>query len=132
MSNRKREDFQTVFTEPSRTKQAFKEECDVNKIMQRFKKVCGAEYLSKYNAYAGGEFGDFSDVVDYRSAIDSVRQAEATFGALPSIVRRRFGNDPAEFLDFVQDPKNLDEMRSLGLANPKPLSETDEKSVVST
>lgn len=109
-----------TFSQPSRTKQAFKDECDVNKIMQRFKKVMDVEYLDKFHGYVGGQFGDFSEVGDYRSAIEQVRSAEAVFEALPAIVRKRFGNDPAEFLDFVGDPKNVDEMVSLGLAVKRP------------
>ena len=30
---------QKYFTEPSRTKQAFKQECDINHIMKKFKKL---------------------------------------------------------------------------------------------
>lgn len=119
------------FALPSRTKQSFKDECDINKIMQRFKKVMGAEYLSKYQNVVGGQFGDFSMVSDYRSAIEQVNAAKDVFDALPAIVRKRFDNDPAAFLDFVEDPSNLDEMRSLGLANPIPVLDTTDK-VVST
>lgn len=107
---------QKNFFQPSRTKQSFRDECDVNLIMKRFKKICNADFLDKYNGYVGGQFGDFSEVTDYRSAIDQVRQAEAVFGALPAIVRRRFDNDPAMFLDFCQNPANADELVELGLA----------------
>jgi len=37
------------------------------------------------------------------------------FNDLPSSIRSRFGNDPAAFLDFVQDENNADEMVKLGL-----------------
>ncbi|QGH72126.1 MAG: scaffold protein [Microviridae sp. ctjWc39] len=104
------------FSKPSMTKQSFREECDINLIMKKFKKVMGADFLSRYSGYAGGQFGDFSQVGDYRSAIDQVNEARASFEALPSIVRKRFGNDPALFLDFCLDPKNLDELVSMGLA----------------
>lgn len=108
-----------IFEKPSRTKQAFRDECDINKIMQRFKKVAGVEYLEKFNGYVSGQFGDFSAVADYRSALDQVRRAEAVFMALPAIVRKRFENDAAKFLDFCHDPANIDEMVSMGLATKK-------------
>jgi len=108
------------FNLKSRTKQAFKDECDINVIMRRFKKVCGTEFLEKFAGYTGGEFGDFSNVVDYRSAIEQVRAAEAVFGALPAILRKRFDNDAAAFLDFCQNPDNLEEMVELGLATKNP------------
>lgn len=107
------------FSKPSLTKQSFKAECDINKIMQKFKKVQGADFLSQYNGYVEGRFGDFSNVTDYRSAIEQVEHAKSVFCALPAKVRSRFSNDPAAFLDFVQDPKNSDELVSLGLATKR-------------
>lgn len=118
MQDRKR--VTKEFSLPSRTKQSHKDECDINLIMKRFKKVMNEDYLDKFNGFVGGSFGDFSNVVDYRSAIDQVRQAEAVFGALPSIVRKQFDNDPASFLDFCHDPRNLDELVKLGLATKRP------------
>lgn len=110
---------QKDFALPSRTKQSFRDECDVNQIMKRFKNSMGVDYLSRFNGYVDGQFGDFTGVVDYRSAIDQIRQARGVFDALPAKVRARFQNDPAAFLDFVQDPKNGDELVSLGLATKK-------------
>lgn len=107
------------FALPSRTKQSFKEECDINNIMKRFKKTMGVDYLSKYQGYVSGEFGDFSNVVDYRSAIEQVAQAGEVFMALPAKVRAKFENDPAQFLDFCHDPANADELVALGLATKR-------------
>lgn len=113
---RKRERVQVTFTKPSRTKQSFKNECDVNLIMKKFKKIMGEDYLNRYNGYVGGQFGDFSQVVDYRTAIEQVRQAQGVFDALPAMIRKRFDNDPASFLDFCQNPANADELVKMGLA----------------
>lgn len=120
-SGRIRPRVQIDFPEPSLTKQAFRDECDINHIMKRFKKIMNEDFLEKYNGYVGGQFGDFSEVADYRTALDQLKRANSVFEALPSIVRKRFDNDPALFLDFCQDPKNLDELRELGLANPAPI-----------
>jgi len=110
---------QIFFDEPSLTKQSFKDECDINVIMQRFKKVCGSDFLNRYSGYLNGSFGDFSSVTDYRSAIDQIQQARGVFEALPAKVRARFENDPAAFLDFVKNPANRDELVGLGLIDPK-------------
>lgn len=104
-----------VFEKPSLTKQSFKEECDVNMIMQRFKKNAGVDFLSRYSGLMSGEFGDFSNVTDYRSAIEQVSRASSVFEQLPAQVRSRFENDPALFLDYCQDPSKHDELRSMGL-----------------
>ena len=110
---------QKYFTEPSRTKQAFKQECDINHIMKKFKKVAGSEFLNQYQGYLGGQFGDFSEVVDYRTALDQINRSKAVFEALPSVLRKRFDNDPAKFLDFVQDSNNSKELVEMGLAVSK-------------
>ena len=39
--------------------------------------------------------------------------------ALPSDVRSRFGNNPAELLDFLNDNSNYDEAIRLGLIHAK-------------
>lgn len=109
--------FAKTFTEPSLTRQSFRKECDVNHIISRFRKLYGGDFLEHYKNYNGGSYGDFSTVSDYRTAIEQIRRADAAFDALPSILRERFLNDPARFLDFCLNPANLHELRELGLAN---------------
>lgn len=106
---------QKFFEKPSRTQQSLRDECNINKILARFKKVCGGDYLQQMNGYVGGTFGDFSEVTDYRSALDQVKRAKDVFMRIPAKVRAEFNNDPAYFLDFCQDPKNVDRLREMGL-----------------
>lgn len=103
------------FSKPSLTKQSFKDECDMNRILGRYKKN---PQLWEIDAATRGKgiFGDFSDVKDYRSALDVVNDAAGMFFDLPSQLRKEFDNDPAQFLDFVQDPKNVDKLVEFGLA----------------
>lgn len=108
-----------TFVGESKTKQSHRDECDINLIMKRFKKIQGADFLSQFNGYVGGEFGDFSIVTDYRSALEQIAKGKAVFDALPAKVRARFRNDAALFLDFVQDPRNGDELVAMGLANKR-------------
>lgn len=112
---------QKFFTKPSMTKQAFKDECDLGLTIKRFARTDeGRRALSNASGYAENvRFDDVSAVPDFRHARDVVNAANASFMALPAIVRRRFDNDPAQFLDFVTNPANLDEMRVMGLAKPK-------------
>jgi phage internal scaffolding protein len=107
---------QKEFVKKSRASQSFRDECNINKILNRFSKVCGGDYLQKMHGYAGGTFGDFSGVTDYRSALEQVQRAKEVFLRIPAKVRAVFNNDPAYFLDFCQDPKNLDKLREMGLA----------------
>ena len=75
--------------------------------MKKFKKVAGSEFLNQYQGYLGGQFGDFSEVVDYRTALDQINRSKAVFEALPSVLRKRFDNDPAKFLDLFKIPTIL-------------------------
>lgn len=119
---KKRLDTSLYCRDESRTKQSFAKQCDINHIMTKFTRTAGVDFLKKFSGYTGGQVGDFSKVVDYRSAIEQVRAAEGVFGALPARVRGRFLNDPAAFLDFCQNPANLDELISMGLVAPESVS----------
>ncbi|UIB81478.1 internal scaffolding protein [Flyfo microvirus Tbat2_160] len=103
---------------PSRTKQSFMDECDVNLIIKRHAET---GVLPTFNNLEG-HYGDFSNVDDYQSALNSVMHANAAFEALPSDVRNRFRNDPKNLLQFVLDEKNRDEAIALGLIE-KPRTE---------
>lgn len=101
--------------ELSRTKQSHKDECDINKIVARAEKAGGLGPVP-----VSQEFLDVSEVPDYQSALDLIIEADALFMSQPAQLRARFGNDPAEFVRFVQDPSNQEEMIKLGLATRRP------------
>lgn len=94
------------------TKQAQKAECDINNIMAKYAKTGLLSHVSKYN----GEYSDVVGIGDYRDCLDTIQNAKEAFSSLPAQMRKRFLNDPAVFLDFVEDPKNAEEMVTLGLA----------------
>lgn len=98
-----------------RTKQSFQKECDINNIMKQYEKTRVITHV----ASASPRYGDFSNVIDYQSALNLVIDAQQGFDDLPADIRTRFMNDPAVFLDFVEDPENLEEGIKLGIF-PKP------------
>lgn len=98
---------------PGKTVQSQKEEADINTIVRNFGVTGKLPQGVRVPSY-----GDFYDVEDYRTAIDAVRAAEASFKQMPAHVRDRFQNDPQLFVEFCEDSRNLDEMRKLGLAVP--------------
>jgi len=121
MRNRQ-ERVQLNFTLPTRTKQAFKDECDINKIVERFKQTQGPDFLDKLAGYVTGTYGDFSNIPDYREALDQVKKAQQMFDALPATVRKEFDNDPAYFLDFCQNPDNNNKLLEMGLLSKPPIT----------
>lgn len=119
--------------QPSRTKQSFKDECDINNIVKSFRTVQDIINLTENGRK--GVFADLPEPFQYQDGLNLVIQAQNSFAALPSALRNRFENDPKQFLDFMSNPANQDEMIKLGLAKdtrPPPKPPTTETVVPST
>lgn len=110
------------FSEPSLTKQSFRDDCNINVIMARFTKTGVVNHINPLSPL----HEDFSGAVSYQEALHQVMAGDAAFMSLPSKLRSRFHNNPAEYLDFVADPSNTDEMVSLGLAIARPPVESSD------
>lgn len=102
-----------ICEDASHTRQEFADECDINSIMKRFA-VTGVLPGSDRKPM----YGDFADLPSYMEAQQILLDANDAFMALPAAVRREFDNDPAKFVAFAEDDKNLDKMREWGLAPP--------------
>ncbi|AXL14660.1 internal scaffolding protein [Microviridae sp.] len=107
----------------SLTHQSMADECDINKIMEKWQKTGILDHTNTFE----GQYGDFTDVPsDYHDAMNQVLEANDMFATLPSSIRKKFMNDPGQFLDFVENPENREEMQKLGLipdAEKRPLVE---------
>lgn len=62
-----------------------------------------------------GTFSDISSAPSFMDALNVVAKATSMFEALPSRLRDRFGNDPAQLLAFLDDEENRDEAIKLGI-----------------
>lgn len=104
---------------PSMTKQEFQHECDINNVIKAFKPH---EMMALMQRNANlGNYVDLPDSYDFQEALHLVKEAEARFLTVPAKVRDRFGQDPAQFLAFLNDDRNRDEAIALGLVNAPPL-----------
>lgn len=112
--------FKTRFTPSERVvspagvqpaQQQFKDDCDINSIMRRFQKTGAIDHVAAHQPRYG-----VATPTDYHSAMNIITNAQSMFADLPSGLRRKFNGDPSELLKFVQDPKNADEAKELGLA----------------
>ncbi|QXP08036.1 MAG: internal scaffolding protein [Arizlama microvirus] len=108
-----------VNNEPSKTKQAFKDESDMNNILKKYAATGALPLNIKENPV----YGDYSSVPDYQTALNTIQKAEQQFLGLPSELRDRLQNDPSLFLDYVNDPKNSDELIKYGLKEQPIISE---------
>lgn len=105
-----------------KTHQSFKDECDVNLILDRYAQtgVWGNRLAA---ATRVPQFGDFVQALDFRESMNKVVEAQAEFDALPSRIRNRFHNNPEELMAFLLDAGNKAEAEKLGLIAP---SKTEE------
>lgn len=97
--------------------QAAEEESNINTIVRRFG-------LSGQlpDQVAMPQSGDFTNLPDFHTAMNLVRQAQEEFVRVPAEIRARFSNDPQQFMNFFEDPANYDEALKLGLVNARPPS----------
>ena len=105
---------QLTCSDATRAKQSFASECDINNIMARYQKTGLVTHVAAHQ----GNYTDLPAYDDFHASMNAVTAANSSFASLPSSVRSRFHNDPGEFLDFVQDKANADEMVSMGLSIP--------------
>ena len=99
----------------SLTQQHFKDECEVINIIKKHDRNGIIEHVQRGQA----RYGDFSEVADYREALDLVRDAQNEFMTIPSDIRKKFDNDPGKFYEFVSNPDNKQELIEMGFIEPQ-------------
>ena len=109
--------------DPSLAQQNFKDESDINFIVRQFG-LTGELPRQTISP----QYGDFTGVLDYHSAVNAVLAAQDEFMDLPAQMRARFDNDPAKLIDFLGNEENRDEAIKLGLID-KPISTSVETPV---
>lgn len=107
--------YAKIFTEPSMTKQSFKDECDINKLMDKYQKTGLLTHVNNNKAH----YGEF-EATDFTTAMQTIAEGQSMFAELPSATRKYFDNDPAKFMAFTSNPDNIDKMVELGLAERSP------------
>lgn len=103
----------TVLPGVSRTKQSFKDECDINILMRRYQQSGVLPPMDGREP----RYMDCSSV-DYQEAMLIVANARSAFQDMSAELRDRFKNNPQMLLEFLEDPKNREEAVKLGLVNP--------------
>lgn len=99
---------------PGRAKQEFKDECNIQNILDLHRGGYEITHLNKGQA----RWGDFSNAISFKEASDAVFATKRAFDELPSKVRKKFANDPGELFKFLDDEKNRGEAIELGLVEP--------------
>ena len=106
-------------TGPGKTQQSFKDECDINTIVERFG-IAGE--LPPSMPFP--QESEFMETFDFQTSMNVIRKAEESFMQLTGKQRARFNNSPQQFMEFMHDPENIHEMERLGLATIRKPAET--------
>lgn len=92
-------------------KQADKDRACIHQILKR-----AAHGVPVPTMRAQPMSGELPSVETFHEAMGHVAKASQAFDALPVKVREKFSHNPAEFLKFVSNPENIEDMVELGLA----------------
>lgn len=106
------------FTMPSLTVQDEKEETDINYIVNKYadgQKGIATLDLGDSSQYAFLQFGDATLPSDYSTALELVSGVREEFYSLPAYVRAKFGHDPMNFINHLNDPATLEYLQREGL-----------------
>lgn len=93
-----------------RTKQQFKSQCDINKILKRAEKAGGLAHVQKYPEAV---YGEFDGEMDLLTARERIAKANDIFMDLPAEVRNEFDNDALKFTAFANDPANAGKLAQI-------------------
>lgn len=110
--------FGIEFTMPSLAVQDEKNETDINYIVNKYadgQKGIMTLDLGDSSQYAYLQFGDATLPGDYSTALELVSGVREEFYSLPAYVRAKFGHDPMNFIDRLNDPATLEYLRKEGL-----------------
>lgn len=110
--NRQLESDINCSDDPGKTQQHFKDEVDINTIVERFGLTGELPQVVQVPQYA-----DYEGIFDFQTAMNAVRHAQEGFMELPAKLRARFDNDPQKLLTFLGDEENREEAIKLGLVN---------------
>ena len=100
----------------SLTQQQFAEESEINNIIAFHDRTGVIKNVQQGVA----RYGDYSEVHEYREALDLIRNADEDFMKLPSHIRRKFNNNAGDFFEYVTNPANETEIVEMGLAKARP------------
>lgn len=106
---RKRVGFKS--NQKSRTKQEFKQDCDINVLLKRFTQSGSVLPVARPPVYGDATIYPES----FQDAMQIVAATNEAFDALPSDLRVAFQNDPRQYLSALQSEEGREFIRQHGL-----------------
>lgn len=94
---------------PSKTRLDQADSCNINTMMAKAMKGIQPRVNT-----GQGNYGDFSNLGDYQTALNKVKNAQSIFNALPASLRDKYKNDPNELINKLPSATQ-EELETLGL-----------------
>ncbi len=91
-----------------RTKQSQKDQCDINKLLERAARQGGLSHLDTYQA----KYEDYSNY-NFEEHTNKIAEMASCFENLPAETKREFNQSPDEYFAFVTNPENVDQLHRL-------------------
>ena len=111
-------------TLPSMTEQCHRDDCDINTIINRYKKT---GVLGTATQVREMVFGDFASIPDRLMTEVGMAEAKENFMKMPLNVRNHFEHNIGKFLKALSDPAQIPTLQNLGIVKkPGPVVGTPE------
>ena len=94
------------------TEQSHKKDCDIRFIMKKAEKTGMLTHVNNNQA----SYMDLASRPEFMEAQIVLAEAKSVFETIPAKVREKFKNDPAEFLEFIQNEENRETITELGFS----------------
>lgn len=117
----------------SRTQQHHLDEVNIHNIVGKRERMG----IAVWNTHYARQLEYFKDTTlpTFHEAMNVITNAETVFEQVPSGIRSQFHNDPSEFLDFMLDPANKDDIAAYGFTTeylddaPVTLSDAEKRQI---
>jgi len=103
--------FAQDFGGVSRTKQSFKDDCDINVITAQYVRTGLLSHVNRQVPI----YGDFSQATDLHTSKLLVQRADEEFMELDAHIRAVAENDPVKFLELLASEEGARELQAAGL-----------------
>jgi len=113
--------FAQDFSGDGKTQQHFTEGCDVNNIIAQYAQT-GVDVHA--DRATNQRFG-YATSTSYLEAMQNIAEINSAFAELPSKDRSQFDNDPAQWVESLEEPETIDEVDDPPAA-PEPPQEPPE------
>ncbi len=96
------------YTKHGKTVQSQKDECDINKLIERSARAGTLSHLDKYES----QYGDYTGY-NFERHMNTIAEGNTIFENLPAEIKREFDQSAQKFFNYVTKPENSNRLAEL-------------------